>query len=349
MKFLIDDIIKQSRDQIPFSHEQLVYMLELMPDSPESYRLMAEAKRISREITGDRMEVHAQFALNLAPCPKNCMYCAFAAKNKIFRKSTKISPDEAVDFAIRLEAAGVNAVYMMATAHYDFEELLDVIAEVKAALQPETVLVGNIGDQSVKDAAKLRDAGMEGVYHALRLREGIDTGVDPRVRTEGLKNFKEAGVVVGTCVEPIGPEHTNGEIAEKILFTGSLMPGYSGAARRISIPGTEMAERGMISEMRMAQIVAITRIGLPREVKGCCTHEPYTLGAAAGASLFWAEIGANPRDTKEHTEEGRGFDPHECRRIFQDADCGLLNGPSIYYRPLATKSEGKISAEVMQT
>jgi biotin synthase len=333
MAFDIHDAIKQSRDREPFSHEQLVDMLSLPPDSPESYLLMAEAKRISREVTGDRMEVHAQFALNLAPCPKNCMYCAFAAKNKVFRTSTKISPAEAVDFAKRLEAENVGAVYMMATAHYDFAELLDVVAEVRDALSPDTVLVGNVGDQSLKSATKLRDAGMEGVYHALRLREGLDTGIDPGKRMRSLRNFREAGVVVGTCVEPVGPEHANEEIADKILFTGSINPGYSGAARRISIPGTDMAERGMISEMRMAQIVAVTRIGLPREVKGCCTHEPYTLGAAAGASLFWAEIGANPRDTKEHTEEGRGFTPAECRRIFEDADCGLLNGPSVYYRP----------------
>jgi biotin synthase len=344
MSFNIQDVVKQSRDQQPFGHEQLVRMLELPPDSPETFSLMAEAKRISREVTGDCMEVHAQFALNLAPCPKNCMYCAFAAKNKVFRKATKISPEEAVDFAKRLEADGVNAVYMMVTAHYDFAELLEVTAEVKAALKPETVLVGNVGDTSLSGAMKLREAGMEGVYHALRLREGIDTGIDPKARVESIKNFQEAGIVVGTCVEPVGPEHTNDEIAEKILFTGSFTPGYSGAARRITIPGTEMAKRGMISEMRMAQIVAVTRIGLPRAVKGCCTHEPYTLGAAAGASLFWAEVGANPRDTKEHTEEGRGFPPLECRRIFEDADCGLLQGPSVYYRPSLIAQEAAVAA-----
>jgi len=344
MSLDIHDIIRQSHDREPFTHDQLVHMLELPADSPDSYLLMAEAKRISREITGDRLEVHAQFALNLAPCSKNCMYCAFAAKNKVFRQSTKLSPEEAVDMAKRLEAEGANAVYMMATAHYQFSELVEVTAEVKSALNPGTVLVGNVGDTDLAGAQKLRDAGMEGVYHALRLREGVDTGIDPQTRVESIRNFQEAGIVVGTCVEPVGPEHTNDEIAEKILFTGSFSPGYSGAARRISIPGTEMEKRGMISEMRMAQVVAVTRIGLPREVKGCCTHEPYTLGAAAGASLFWAEIGANPRDTKEHTEEGRGFPPAECRRIFLDADCGLLEGPSVYYRPSLIAQEAAVAA-----
>jgi biotin synthase len=347
MNFNIHDVVRQSRDREPFSKEQLAAMLELPPDSPESYLLMAEAKRISREVTGDNMEVHAQFALNLAPCPKNCMYCAFAAKNKVFVKSSKISPEEAVDFARRLEADGSNAVYMMATAHYDFAELLEVFSEVRSVLRPETVLVGNVGDQSEKSAARLKEAGMDGVYHALRLREGVDTGIEPETRIRSLQAFKSAGIVVGTCVEPVGPEHGNEEIAEKILFTGEIEPGYSGAARRISIPGTQMAKRGMISEMRMAQVVAVTRIGLPRSVKGCCTHEPYTLGAAAGASLFWAELGANPRDIKEHTEEGRGFTPEECRRIFRDADCGLLQGPSVYYRGVS-ETVREMETEVSQ-
>lgn len=331
-QFDIDDILKQSRDAEPFSKEQLVDMLALPPGAPETYLLLAEARRISKEVTGDKAEVHAQFALNLGLCPKNCMYCAFAAKNKIFTKSTKLTPEEAVENTLALEADGVNSVYMMVTANYDFGELLEVTAEVKSHLKPDTVLAGNVGDQTVETAQQLKDAGLDAVYHAWRLREGEDTGLDPEVRKRSMLAFKEVGISVGTCVEPVGPEHSNEEIADKILYTGSLDPAYSGAARRIAIPGTEMAKRGMISEMRMAQVVAVTRIGLPRTVLGNCTHEPYSLGAAAGASLFWAERGANPRDTKEHTEEGRGFSPQRCRDIFTDAEVGLLEGPSVYYQ-----------------
>ena len=332
MPLNIHDIIKQSQAAEPFSKDQLAAMLALPPGSPEAYLLMAEARRLSKELTGDKAEVHAQFALNLAPCPKNCMYCAFAAKNKIFTKSTKLTPEEAVDNALALEADGVNSVYMMVTAHYDFGELLEVTAEVRSKLKPGTVLAGNVGDQTPETAQKLKDAGMDAVYHAWRLREGEDTGLDPEARKRSMLAFKEVGISVGTCVEPVGPEHSNEEIADKILYTGSLDPAYSGAARRIAIPGTKMAERGMISELRMAQVVAVTRIGLPHSVLGNCTHEPYSLGAAAGANLFWAERGANPRDTKEHTEEGRGFSPERCRAIFRDADMGLLEGPSVYYQ-----------------
>ena len=137
--------------------------------------------------------------------------------------------------------------------------------------------------------------------------------------------------MVGTCVEPVGPEHINEELADMIEFTASFNPAYSGAARRIPIPGTRMAERGAISEMRMAQIVAVTRLGMPRTVMGNCTHEPCTLGAIAGANLFWAEVGANPRDIQEKTEEGRGESVASCGTIFRESAWDVWSGASRYY------------------
>ncbi len=115
---------------------------------------------------------------------------------------------------------------------------------------------------------KIKETGYSGVYHALRLREGLDTTLSPKARKNSIRNFQEAGLGVGTCVEPVGPEHSNEELAEAILFTGSFNPSFSGAARRIAIPGTQMASRGMISELRLAQIVAVTRLGVPRTCFG---------------------------------------------------------------------------------
>jgi biotin synthase len=42
-----------------------------------------------------------------------------------------------------------------------------------------------------------------------------------------------------------------------------------------------------------------------REFIGNCTHEANLLGAIAGANLFWAEAGTNPRDTEAETPKGR--------------------------------------------
>lgn len=92
-----------------------------------------------------------------------------------------------------------------------------------------------------------------------------------------------------------------------------------------------MAAHGVVSEARMAHILAVTRLVLPLDVSGNCTHEPNALGAGAGANLLWAEVGGNPRDTTERTEEGRGMTVAECREVLAEAEWQVLDGPSAFY------------------
>jgi len=292
---------------------------------------MAEANRISKELTGNRAEVHAQLALNLGPCPSNCLFCSFAQTNGVFADEKRLTPEEAVAYARHFEKDGANAVFVMTTAQYPFGLFLEMSQEIRKSLKPQTVLVANVGDQSLANAKKVKACGYSGVYHALRLREGIDSCLSAKQRKQSIRNFQEAGLKVGTCVEPVGPEHTNEELSDMIVFTASFNPSFSGAARRILIAGTEIAKRGAISELRMAQIVAVTRLAMPRTVLGNCTHEPCTLGGFAGANLLWAEVGANPRDTKERTEEGRGETVESCRSILRECGWDIHHGPSRYY------------------
>jgi biotin synthase len=327
----LHDLISKSRDGEPLSRGELIYLLSLPPDSSESLLVMAQANRISKDLTGNKAEVHAQLALNLGPCPLNCIFCAFAQKNGVFTEEKRLSASEAVAYAKQFEADGANAVYVMTTGSYPFGLFLEMTREIRGNLEPGTILIANVGDQTLGDAKRMKEAGYTGVYHALRLREGIDSGLSPETRRKSIRNFQEAGLLVGTCVEPVGPEHTPREIAEMILLSASFEPSYSGAARRIPIPGTSIAERGIISELRMAQIVSATRLGMPRTVTGNCTHEPCTLGGLGGANLFWAEAGANPRDTKVKTEEGRGETVANCRRIFAECGWETFQGPSRYY------------------
>lgn len=328
---ITSEILKKSQEEGQLAHEDLIHLLELAPDSAEAFLVMAEANRMSKELSDSKAEIHAQFALNLAPCPCQCLFCSFAKINGIFREETKLAPEEAVDYARQFEIKGANAIFIMTTAKYGFDRFIEISQEIRRNIRPETLLIANVGDQSLDNAKKLKSAGYAGVYHALRLREGTDTSLSPRKRKESIRNFQEAGLGVGTCVEPIGPEHTNEELADLIAFTASFNPSYSGAARRISIPGTRMAALGMINELRMAQIVAVTRLGMPRTVMGNCTHEPCTLGAAGSANLFWAEMGANPRDVQAHTEKGRGDTVEHCATLYRESGWDVWSGPSRYY------------------
>jgi biotin synthase len=139
--------------------------------------------------------------------------------------------------------------------------------------------------------------------------------------------------LLGTCLEPVGTEHTIGELVEKTIITRKAHPVYSGAARRIPLPGTSLAAYGIVSEAKMAHILAVVRLSLGYAVQGNCTHEPNVIGAAAGANLLWAEVGSNPRDSEKETKGKRGMSVNDCKYIFTEAEWKALSGPSVFYTP----------------
>jgi biotin synthase len=328
----IDKVLVKARNQEPFSPSELEDLLDLPPTGTETLHLMAAANQLSRELQGNEAEIHGQLALNLAPCPEECQFCSFAKSNKVFTRATEVSAAEAVAMARAFERDGCQAVLVMTTANFSFHKFSKIIPAIREALRPETPLVANVGDAYAEHAEEMRAMGICGVYHALRLGEGKDTNIIPKRRLRSMELFRAAGLQLGTCVEPIGPEHSNREIAEMIRLTADLEPVFSGAARRIPIPGTDMAARGMVPEIRQAQVVAITRLAMPHRTVANCTHEPGTLPAIGGASFFWAEMGANPRDTREKTEEGRGHNIQELQNMFWETGWQLRQGPSRIWR-----------------
>jgi biotin synthase len=311
--------------------EEIAALFELPLFGPDAARVQAAGRRLSDMACGGRAEVHAQVALNVGPCPRNCLFCAFAEAHEVFTESKDIPLEYVIAQARQFEIDGANAIYLMATGAYPFERYLARADEVRKRLRPETLLIANVGDFGVHIARELRAAGFEGIYHAVRLGEGQVTRIPVSRRLQTIRAAQAAGLQVGTCLEPVGPEHSTAELLEKLLIARDISPAYAGAARRITIPDTALAGHGMVSEARMAHIIAVSRLVLPLAVRGNCTHEPNSYGAAAGANLFWAEAGANPRDTRERTEEGRGATVARCREIFREAEWASLDGPSGFF------------------
>lgn len=324
----VSEAIAKAQAQEAFTQRELETLLAVPPTSADGYQLLAAGCELSRQLQQQEAEVHGQLALNLAPCPEECQFCSFAKSNKVFTQATEVMPEEAAAVARRFEEDGCQAVLVMTTANLPYARFARLIPAIREALQPETPLVANVGDAYAEHAAEMRAMGISGVYHALRLREGQDTAIEPQQRLDSMDKFRAAGLQLGTCVEPLGPEHSNAEIAELIRLTAQLQPVFSGAARRIPIPGTRMGQLGTIPEIRQAQVVAITRLAMPHTTVANCTHEPGTLPALGGASFFWAEMGANPRDIKEKTEEGRGHNVQELEQMFWETGWQLRRGPS---------------------
>ena len=328
----VKDIVSKVFDGDFLTKEEIVYLLNSNHKSLDEGFIMAAANVINRMVSKGKAEVHAQIGLNLSPCPNNCSFCAFAAKNGVFRESQELPIEDIIQLALKAEADRANAIFFMTTHDYPFRKYIEISKEVRSKLKPETVMIANIGDFGYKEGRQMKEAGYRGIYHAVRMGEGRDTQIDPQVRLNTIRAAREAGLLIGTCVEPIGPEHSVEEIAEKILIGREINPCFSGAMRRISIPGSELEQYGMISEYRLAFLVAVVRLAMGRDLVGNCTHEPNLLGVMAGANLFWAEVGANPRDTEVETSKGRGLDVKSCVRIFKEVDFELIQGPSVIYK-----------------
>jgi biotin synthase len=328
---MLDKIIMKALQGENIPAEEIALLFEVPLFSEGSAKIISASRRKSEKAGGKTAEVHAQVGLNIAPCPRNCAFCAFAEKNKVFDKSSELSAEEAVANAKQFEVDGANAIYIMATADYPFTKFLEMSREIRKSLKKETVLVANIGDFNGREALQLRDIGYSGIYHAVRMGEGRDTSIPVEKRLHTMMRAKEAGLILGTCVEPVGNEHTMEELVEKTILTREAFPCFSGAARRIPIPGTDPARHGMVSEARMAHILAVVRLAVGYDTPGNCTHEPNVIGAVAGANLLWAESGSNPRDTEERTEGKRGMTVHDCREVFREAELQVLEGPSKLY------------------
>ena len=141
----ISELLKKSGNNENFTRDEIIKMLTFPCDSMEAYQIMAEANRISKELTGNKAEVHAQFALNLASCKSNCLFCSFAEINKIFDKSTELSVEEAVAKARQFENDEACAIFVMTSANYSFERFIEISQEIKKNIKKETILIANVG------------------------------------------------------------------------------------------------------------------------------------------------------------------------------------------------------------
>ena len=315
---------------LPDEDIRLLYAVD--PASKEAYFINWAGNQLTKQASNGKAEIHAQIGLNGTPCPKNCQFCSFAICNGVRKGKLEMPKDYVVEFAKIYEDQGANAILMLATASYKFEQFLEMAAAVREVISSDMPLIANIEDQTPEMAHQLKAAGIDGCYHAVRMGEGIVTTIPVEDRLATFAHIREAGLSLSTCVEPIGPEHTAEELTEKTricIDSGALS---AGCGRRIGVPGTALFDLGMISTVHNALYVAVYRLATGLFPRLNCAAGT-DLIANAGANLAWAEVGVNPRDLLQRTEEGgRGKDIDFYREVFTNADWEVLEGPSPGWR-----------------
>lgn len=314
-------ILHKAKQGISASESECVYMLGFDDASPEAFAIRATAASVIRQRTNNSAVIFGQIGVECSPCSADCDFCSFGASHTGF---TEMQIDEATliekidGFCKDKDLYGL---WLMTMAEYDLDNYLEMVRLARKHAPAQTNLYSNVGDMSYEDFLKMKEAGITGVYHICRLGEGKHTKLDPAKRYETMDNALRAGLDVLDAVEPIGPEHTPEELAEKIFVSKSRNPLQTGSMKRIAVPGTPFADKGEITHFTLSKIVAVQCLALldMERLPWIGIHEPCEAGYLSGANLISAETGVNPRDTAEDTSASRGLDMDGCRRILYEA------------------------------
>ena len=316
-------ILEKSENGQPLNREDCRYLLQLDEKSLEAGLLRATASSVIRSKNENSAILLGQIGVDVNPCPGGCKFCTFGEKHTHFSRVRM--PEEELTQKIEefCHYGDLYGLYLMTMHDYDREHYLKCVELARKIAPSTTQIWANIGDTSLEGFKELHAAGVTGVYHVCRLREGIDTDLKPQERIQSMHNALNAGLELYTCCEPIGPEHSVDELVDNI-FIGIEMDIYQHAAmRRVAVPGAPLAHHGQISELRLAQIVAVIALASAAvpTMAYMGAHEPNELCYTAGANIITAESGANPRDNSGDTAKNRGMDMAHCRKMM--FECGF--------------------------
>lgn len=300
--------------------QDAVTLLRTPTHAPEFYDLLSASNARSRQTFGNRGYIFAQIGINSAKCTGNCKFCSLAKDSYAMDGEQEKSLEDIVALAKHIASHNVEALFLMTTADYSQEKFLAVTAAVKQVIPPEMALVANVGDFDLAYAQRLKASGITGVYHIVRLNEGIDTDLDPKDRIATLDAIRDAGLELYYCVEPIGPEHTYEQIADEMLRARDYGVKYMAVMRRVGVPGSKFHATGDITQLELTKIAAVANLVTQPSIS-MNVHEPMMLPLLAGVNQLYAEFGMNPRDTERNTV--RGFDVVCTTNMLHEAEWDL--------------------------
>lgn len=315
----LEEIFSKVDANEDLTKEDALELLRINNQSEDFYALIQKANELSRKEYGQRGYIFAQIGMNSAPCTGNCKFCSLGRDNFVAEEKSEKTTEEILQQAKWTVEEKADALFLMTTADYSIEKFLQTAREVKKLLPDEMMFIANIGDFNEDTAVRLKEAGFTGVYHIVRMNEGIDTDLPVEKRIATLDAIKKAGLELIYCVEPIGPEHTYSQIADEMLRARDYEVNVMACMKRVGVPGTPLYEKGEITDLELTKIAACARL-VTRPKMSMNVHEPKEMALLAGVNQLYAEVGMNPRDISAETGNGRGFTIKNVRDMLAQAE-----------------------------
>lgn len=314
----MNSLQKIEKGEFNLSDEEILELLNIENNSRDYYKLLYVSDNLSRKKFKNRGYVFTQIGINAEPCSVNCAFCSMGVGHYSLDSEWSKDADQIQNEIKKLQEFRFDDFFLMTTADYPVDRFISVAAKVKPLLKSDQKFVANIGDFDFETAAELKKAGITGVYHINRLREGTDTLASPADREKTIEAAQKAGLEIYYCIEPVGPEHSYEELIAEIKRARDLKIDVMAVMRRIPVPGTPLFNNGSITATELTKIVAVTNI-VVNPARSMNVHEPVQMALLAGVNQLYAEVGANPRDTKSETETSRGFTPDKAWEMLWEA------------------------------
>lgn len=335
--------LQRATEGVAPTRAECIGMLSFDEHALEAGMVRATADAISRKRFNNEAILLGQIGIETFACPANCRFCVFGKDHTEFPE-TRLTIEEIVERAQSFARDGdLYALFLMTMHVFEMDRLVQAVEAVRSAIPSQTQIVVNIGDFDRSQAETLRKAGVNGAYHVCRLREGVDSDLDPEDRKRTFRVIRDAGLDFYYCCEPIGPEHSSEELVDQLLLGVEHGCFQHAAMRRVHLPNSPLAHHGQITELRLAQVVAVVTLA----TLGCsateniAVHEPNLIGLTSGANVVYAETGANPRDTATDTTSRRGLDMPAARKMLYEAGFTALRCGDGSTRPLMMVIAGR--------
>ncbi len=312
---LIDKMKSKALKNEKQDRADILALLSIDPTCEESKYLAAAAKEVAFESTGRKSRVGISIGLDYAPCTMNCAFCSLGEKWGLVEGSYILPIDMVVRMVDTYVKEGYFQFVLRTTEFFDNEQLASYARAIRSKVKGRYILVANTGEQTLESARNLKDAGFNAVYHTVRLGEGVDTGFTIDERLESIYNSKKAGLLVSCGLDPIGPEHTNEEIADKLeLYREKIDPVAVCTMKRVAVKGTPKYPLGEIPKERHLQLIAIVRMAMGKRSM-VPMHPLNEDGLDWGCNHMSVEIGANPRDDDMKNVKWYPFPPEQAKEM----------------------------------
>lgn len=316
IKELIEKVKEKCLGGEILNKEEIIKLLGISIGSEEDEYLRKTARTVAKLKTGNRAYIWTAIGADFEKCTMNCEFCSLGEKWNIITNDKVYSEEEIIEKAKKFVREGSDFIVLRTTEYYSLNKVGVLAEKIREAVPGDYHIILNTGELDAAKASYLEDCGVNGIYHALRLGEGITTPFDPYVRLATMNSVKESQLNLISLVEPIGEEHTNEELAERFLSVVEAKAYISGAMARVPVEGTPFGGTKLLNESRLAQIISVFRLSGGNVVENICVHPASSEAVAGGANVVVVETGAIPREDELVKEEWNGFSMEDAKKLF---------------------------------